>query len=92
MKLTKAEQETIVLYDERDKTATIYTHNIKLKNRLEKYASKCPDCAWLIRYDGQGGVTYEVIKRRMSIQFTAPPSEERRRSSLLQLLKNSGKT
>lgn len=80
-----------MLYNEREKTTTIYTHNIKLKNRLEKYAEKHPECASLIQSDGQGGDTYEVIKRRMAIQFTPPPSEERRCLSRAQLLKNSGK-
>ena len=40
MSITKAEKETIILFDEADASAEIYTHNTKLKNRLARAASK----------------------------------------------------
>ena len=34
MKLTKAEQETIILFNEAEQTASVYTHNAALLERL----------------------------------------------------------
>lgn len=34
MSITKAEKETVILFDEADACAEVYTHNTKLKNRL----------------------------------------------------------
>lgn len=34
MSITKAEKETVILFDEADDRAEVYTHNTKLKNAL----------------------------------------------------------
>ena len=43
MKLSKLEQESIILYNEEESTASIYTHDPKLKRKLKRLAEKYPD-------------------------------------------------
>lgn len=42
MKLSKLEQESIILYNEEESTASIYTHDPKLKRKLKRLAEKIP--------------------------------------------------
>ena len=42
MKLSKLEQESIILYNEEESTASIYTHDPKLKRKLKRLAEKYP--------------------------------------------------
>ena len=42
-RLTKIEKETIVLFNEGEDKANIYTHNAGLKKRLAAFAKKYPD-------------------------------------------------
>lgn len=75
---TKYERETIVLFNEAEVTANIYTYNTALKNRLAKFSKENPNCARLITEYPCGAVAYEIDKKRLSIRFTSPYSEERR--------------
>ena len=43
MKLTKYEKETAVLWNQAEQTASVYTHDTKLKNNLKKYAMERPE-------------------------------------------------
>jgi len=80
MRLTKQEQETIILFNEGDNFAEIYTHNVKLKNRLERYSVKHPEIALLERQDEYDAVTYRLPKKRLTVMLTEPFSEERRKA------------
>ena len=77
-RLTKYEKETIILFNEAEPTANIYTYNKALQNRLAKFSKANPNCARLVTAYPCGAVTYEVDKKRLSIRFTSPYSEERR--------------
>lgn len=77
-RLTKYEKETIILFNEAEPTANIYTYNKALQNRLAKFSKENPNCARLITNYACGAVAYEVDKKRLSIRFTAPYSEERK--------------
>ena len=57
------------------------THNTDLKNRLRKYASQYPDLCQQTDDNEQGGLTFEIQKKRLSFKLTAPYSEERRRAA-----------
>ena len=76
MKLSKYEQETIINFNEDEATASVYTHNQKLKNRLKMMAKKYPDNCRFIRKNKEGGETYEISKKLVSIRI--PYSEERK--------------
>ena len=73
--MTKYEMETIVNFTEAEDTAWIYTYNVALKNKLERYAEKYPV---LCKLTAQTEDTYEVSKKRLTIMLTAPMSEERK--------------
>lgn len=75
--LTKYEQETIYNYNRGEAEGTIFTYDPKLKRRLKKFATRYPQCARLEYENGQGGVSYVVDRRRVSLRFSAPYTEER---------------
>ena len=80
-RLSKKQKVTEVFYNAKDPTAEIYTNDTKLKKRLRAYAAKHPELCQQTDDDGQGGLWFEIDKRRISIRLTAPYSEERRRKS-----------
>jgi len=71
MKLTREEQETIILFNETDLIAEIYTCNGRLIRRLDKLCSKYD--GYTIVQCGNGWGKYIVPKRR--IQVSAPRSD-----------------
>ena len=76
--MTKDEMETIVNFTEAEDTASIYTYNVALKNKLARYAEKYPVLCKLTSQTEDGSRTYEVPKKRLTIMLTAPMSEERK--------------
>lgn len=47
-KLTKLEQETIILFNEAEPTAEVYTYNDRLINKLDKLCEAYPDVCKII--------------------------------------------
>lgn len=80
-KLTKYEKETIILFNEGEDTASIYTFNAGLKKRLALFAKKYPDLCQQEKTHEQGGVSYVLDKSRLSIRLQPPMCEERRRKA-----------
>lgn len=80
-KLTKYEKETIILFNEGEDTASIYTFNAGLKKRLALFAKMYPDLCRQEKTYEQGGVSYVLDKSRLSIRLQPPMSEERRRKA-----------
>ena len=74
MKLSKYEEETVVLYNEAEATASVYTHDPKLKAKLIRLSEKYPDKIVFNTENSSGGVTYTVPKRCVLIK--EPYSEE----------------
>ena len=79
--LTKKQKVTEVYYNAKDPLAEVYTHDTNLKKRLQKYATKYPELCKQTDDDGQGGLRFEIDKRRISIRLTAPYSDDRRKSA-----------
>lgn len=75
-KLTLAEQETTINFDNELSTASIYTHDLRLINKLRELSRKYPDQFVLIRKGPQRAVTYRIPKRCIGIR--PPYSEERK--------------
>ena len=88
-RLTKYEKETIILFNEAEPTANIYTYNKALQNRLAKFGKENPNCAKLITTYPCGAVSYKVDKKRLSIRFTSPYSDERRAKARNYAIKNN---
>ena len=80
-KLTKYEKETIILFNEADDEASIYTYNAGLRKRLANFSKKHPDLCRLEKSCDQGGVSYVLDKSRLSIRLQPPMSEERRQKA-----------
>lgn len=76
MKLTPAERETIILFSDADKTASVYTHDVKLIKKLRRLSEKYPDKIYPERKERHGAVSYIVPKRCVSVR--EPFSDERR--------------
>lgn len=74
MKLTKVEQETIILYNEAESTAEVFTYDKKLLNKLERLAEKYPK-----QITRTGDQQYLVPKGCVLIR--EPYSEERRKAA-----------
>lgn len=71
MKLSLYEQETIILYNQAETTAEVYTHDPKLLEKLSRLAEKYP--GQISRKDKH---SYTVPKRCVLVR--EPFSEERR--------------
>ena len=78
MKLTPAERETIILFDDADSTANVYTHDHRLIEKLKQLHAKYPDKIYPEKKMRHGAVSYIVPKRCVSVR--SPYSEERRKA------------
>ena len=76
--LTKRQKTTGIFFDEQSSIIEVQTHNTDLKKRLGAYAQQYPGLCRQTDDDGQGGMTFEIEKGRLSFRLTAPYSEERR--------------
>lgn len=74
MKLSLYEQETVILYNQADAAAEVYTHDPKLMEKLTRLSRKHPD--QVFRKDAHN---FTVPKRCVSVR--EPYSEERRRAA-----------
>lgn len=79
MKLSKYEQETIILYNEEEATASVYTHDPKLMEKLKRLSMKYPDKIYPERKEHPGAVSYIVPKSCVSVR--EPYSDERRKAA-----------
>ena len=76
--LKRRQKITELFFNEQDGIAEVFTHNTDLKKRLSQYAKSYPYLCQLTEADEDGGMRFEIDKRRISIRLTAPYSEERR--------------
>ena len=77
MSLTLQEQETVILFNEAEKTAGVYTHNRPFLRKLEKLAQDRPDECRLKRNDrASRAAEYIVPKRWIKINAPRQISEE----------------
>lgn len=69
MELTRYEQETIINFNEEEKTAGVYTHNKALRRQLDKLAQDRPeDCHREKESHGGQAVSYIVPKSWVKIR------------------------
>ena len=74
MKLTLQEQETIILYNQAEQTADVYTHDPKLLRKLAKLKKTHPD--QIVQLD-----PYQFIVPKRCVSVREPYSEERRNAA-----------
>lgn len=85
--LTKLEKETIILFNEDESDAEIYTFNGKLKRKLAERAIEYPELYRLSEDKRYGSVTCTVPKFFLSVSFKKPISPERHMQLREQALK-----
>ncbi len=83
----KKTKVTEVYFNEYDDLAEILTYNTSLKKRLAAYAQAHPELCRQTEDTEDGGLRFEIDKRRMSIRLTAPYSQERRSAASQQAKK-----
>lgn len=79
MHLTSLEKETIILYNEAEGTASVYTHNAALRRKLEGLALERADECKLERVSHEGqAVEYIVPKKWVKINAGRVLTEEQK--------------
>lgn len=73
---TKIEKETVILFNEAEQTADVYTHNAKWKSKLLEMSKEYPQVCIFQEENTDGGVSYRVDKGMISLR--KPYSEERK--------------
>lgn len=76
MNLTKEEMETIINFNEAEKTASVYTYNKALIRKIEKIRSENP-CVQVIR-KGENWCEYLIPKKMIKVNAPRTLSEENR--------------
>ena len=67
--LPSGKRQRASFFDEQSNIIEVQTHNTGLKKRLGAYAQQYPDLCRQIDDDGQGGLTFEIEKGRLSRVF-----------------------
>lgn len=77
MNLSRYEMETIISYNDEEKTASVYTHNRSLIRQLAAMAEERPDECKLLRTNHEEmAVEYIIPKRWVKVRMTRILSEE----------------
>ena len=79
MSISKIEQETVILFNEAEASASVYTYNGALKRKLTGLCHTRPK-ARLTKDDGRGGLTFEVPKRWVKVNAGPVYTEEQRQA------------
>lgn len=70
MKLTNIEKETIINFNEAERTASVFTYNPALKTRLWSLCRDYPAQVRETADNGRGGLTFELPKKWVKL---SPP-------------------
>ena len=90
MNIPNVERETVITYNEQEKTAVVYTCNPVLKRKLDGLTAARPDeCKLLRRFPDGVGVEYEVPKKWVKVSPLRFVSEETR-AALAERAKRAG--
>ena len=79
MNLTKVEQETIILFNEGEAAASVYTHNAALQRLLLELCETRPAQARQVEDNRRGGLTFEIPKKWVKIGPPRALSEAQKR-------------
>lgn len=88
--MTKYEQETVIIYNQEDKTANIWTCDNALINKLNKLIEKDPAITEIKR--NEYSRTYKLPKRYINIKIPRQLSEEQRQKLAERAKRNFGGT
>lgn len=77
-KLSLEEKETIILFNEKDKEAEIFTYNRPLIAKLKKLSQERPDEVQFKRDNGDGGLTFIVPKAWLIVKAPRKLTEQQK--------------
>lgn len=80
---SRPERETVILYSDADDTASIFTRNVALANKLAKMAEEHDEVK--VTLDDGYSVEFELPKRLVSIRAPRTLSDEQRERAIAQL-------
>lgn len=72
------ERETIITYNEKEKTANVYTTNKTLCAKLKGMALECPDLVKFVREHRDGVLEYTVPKKSIRVNKPIVLTDEQR--------------
>ena len=67
MKLSNVEKETIINFNEAERTASVYTHNAALKSQLLELCRTHPEQVRQTAANAWGGLTFELPKKWLRV-------------------------
>ena len=67
MKLTNVKKETVINFNEAERTASVYTHNEALKRQLSELCRTHPEQVRQTAANGWGGLTFELPTRWLRV-------------------------
>lgn len=67
MKLSNYERETLILFNEAERTASVFTYNNALIKQLEVLCDSYPEQVHRTEDNGCGGLTFELPKKWLKI-------------------------
>lgn len=76
--LSKYEQETIIRYNQEERTATCYTHDKALIRKMDKLIENGEDI--IVCRQGDGWREYKLPKKCIKVRFPRKLSDEQRQS------------
>lgn len=86
MNLTRVERETIILYNEEEQTAEVYTCNEAMKRKLTKIHEDGTEGIAFVRSD-EYSVTYTVPKKWVKVNPPAKRTDKQIKTAMQNLLK-----
>lgn len=67
MKLSNIEKETVINFNEAERTASVYTHNAALKRQLLELCRTHPEQVRQTAANAWGGLTFELPKKWLRV-------------------------
>ena len=88
-KLTKAEQETVINFDNELDTASIYTHDSRLIKKLRELRKQYPE-QFILEHREHGSVTYTIpnaasVSDRLTVKSVGNSSDRKQRKTACRL-------
>ncbi len=91
MNLTREEMETIIVFNEKDTTASVFTYRPSIKRQLDSLCADRPDDVRKVKENTEGGVEYEVPKKWVKIRPSRILTEEQKLEVSERFKRNVGK-
>jgi len=89
IKLNKYERETIILFNEAETTATVYTCNTQVKNKLKELSLKSSEV--YRKNEDEYSETYIIPKKIIKFSFPRELSKEEKQKRAVNLQQNIAK-